>query len=146
MSVEENSNLDSSDVAGAIKDLQMAVNTDEALTEDAVTMLANAAGQTLTAASLLGGYIMRSGAAAVSDTTPTAALIVAAIPHAIVGTAFDFTIRNKNSDTLTILAGNGVTLEGVTTIATDFTRRYVGKITNVGTPAVTIHGVSTSAV
>jgi hypothetical protein len=103
--------------------------------------LANASGQTLTVAQLLGGTLDRSGAAGVSDTTPTAAAIVAAIPGCEVGTSRYLCIINRNTGTLTILAGSNVTLAGTTTIATVNSRWYLIRVTNVGTPAVTMRGL-----
>lgn len=112
-----------------------------------VSDINNAAGVTLTAAQLLGGYITRSGAVAVSDTTPTAAQIVAAIPGCEVGTSREIKIVSANSGLLTIAAGSGVTLAGTTTVAATFTRTYLVRVTNAtaASEAVTILGVSTAA-
>ena len=107
--------------------------------------LNNASGQTLTTAQLLSGTLDRSGAAGVSDTTPTAAAIVAAIPGCEVGSSCYLCIINRNTGTLTLLAGSGVTLAGTTTIATVFSRWYLIRVTNVGTPAVTMRGLMTAA-
>ena len=109
--------------------------------------IANAAGVTYTAAQVLGRYIIRSGAAAVSDTLPTAALLLAAMPNPIVGTGFLLDILNNNTGTLTLVAGAGITLAGNTTIATVFNRRYLVTVTNatVGAEAFTIQGLSTAA-
>lgn len=134
-----NNYVDPSDISSRIAQLQD-------VPEAAVTSVANAAGQTWTADAVIGGTILRSGAAAVSDTTPTAAAIVAAIPNATVGTVRPLVVRNNNSGTLTILAGTGVTLEGTTTIATVNSREYAVRVTAVDTPAVTISGIRTSAV
>lgn len=134
--MSKNSFIDAGDLSGRVAALQSFRPTKQAV--------ANAAGVTLTAANLLGGKILRSGAAAVSDTTPTAAQIIAALPFPAVGDCFDFEIRNSNSGTLTLVAGTGVTLEGTTTIATVFNRRYLAEVTSL--TAVTIHGMSTAAV
>jgi hypothetical protein len=114
------------------------------ITDSAVN---NAAGQTYTAAQFLGGVISRSGATTVSDTTPTAAAIVAAIPGCEVGSATYLDIINTNSGLLTILAGSGVTLSGTTTIATVNTRRYAIIVTNatLSSEAVTMRGLSAGA-
>lgn len=130
--------LNPSDMPGVIKDLAEAVNA----AAGAYTAVANAAGQTLTAAAVVNGVILRSGAAAVSDTTPTAALILAAMKNPAVGDTFECTIVNTNSGTLTIVAGSGITLAGTTTIATTKTRRYQGRVTNIDDAAVTLLGVS----
>lgn len=133
-----NTNIDSSDVPAAIMALQVGVK---------FNALANAAGQTLTAAQMLGTFLDRSGAAGVSDTTPTAALLVAAMKGVSVGDAKPLRIRNRNTGTLTIVAGAGVTLEGTTTIPTVNTREYAIRVTNAtpGAEAVTISGMFVAA-
>jgi hypothetical protein len=132
--------LDSQGVMGAINNI---------LTNFATTFqtLANAAGQTLTVPQTVNAVLLRSGAAAVTDTTPTAAAIVAAIPNVGANDVFHLAIVNTNSGTLTIGAGAGVTLAGTTTIPTVNTRRYIGVVTNptAGAEAVTLRGVMVGA-
>lgn len=90
-------------------------------------------GATYTVAQFLGGVILRSGpTAAFSDTTPTAAQIVAAIPGCEVGTGFQVLIRNVSNWTLTMLAGAGVTLSLDTTVPSNKVGVYHCKATNVG--------------
>lgn len=110
--------------------------------------IANAAGVTYTAAQVLSRFIIRSGAVAVSDTLPTAALLLAAMANPIVGSGFVFEIVNNNTGLLTLIAGAGNTLAGTTTIATVSNRRYLVTCTNatVGTEAFTYQGLSTSGV
>lgn len=137
-----NTYLDDSDVSGAIKNLQSG-------TYPASTVaISNAAGVTWTAAQTLGGTILRSGAAAVSDTTPTAAALVALFTGVSAGATRLLRVRNNNSGTLTIVAGSGVTLEGTTTIAAANTREYAIRFTAVasGSEAVTLSGMFTAAV
>lgn len=113
-----------------------------------LTAEATAAGVTYTVAQFLGGVINRSGPAGVfSDTTPTAALIVAAIPGCEVGSGCEIYIRNTTANLLTMLAGAGVTLTGTTTVAATQTRLYKVRVTNIGagTEAVTVQGVFTAA-
>lgn len=106
------------------------------------TAVSDTAGTTLSAASMVGGVITRSGpTAAYTDTTATASAIVAAITNAQVGTSFDLTIINTVAFAQTIAAGAGVTLAGTTALAASSARRFVGTITNVATPAVTLLGV-----
>lgn len=98
---------------------------------------------TLTAAQMLTGNILRSGStAAYTDTTDTAANIVASIPNAVVGIGYELTIANTVAFTETIAAGAGVTLAGTTLISASSSRKFVVTITDVTTPAVTITGVS----
>ena len=103
--------------------------------------VASASAATLAAANLLGGILVRSGGAALTDTTDTAANIIAALPNARVGQTFLLIVANLNSGTLTLAGGTGVTLSGTTTVATVAMRVYVGAITGLGTnAAVTLQG------
>lgn len=109
---------------------------------------ANGAGHTLTVASLLAGVLLRSGpAGAFSDTTPTAADIVASIPKAIINTSRLIFIANAGGGLMTLLAGAGVTLQGTTTIAANFGRWYLLTVTSItpGAAAVTLRGLMTGA-
>ena len=105
----------------------------------------------LTAALLLGQLVVRSGpTAAFTDTTDTAANIIAAIltaaPSAAIGFSFDAYIVNNtgNANTTgyaqTIAAGTGVTLSGVTAIAPNCVGLY--RVIWSGAGGVTIYGVS----
>jgi hypothetical protein len=83
-----------------------------------------------------------------SDVTPTAALLVAAIPGAVAGSAREFCIRNTAdaAETITITAGDaGVTLSGTMTIAQNNTKRFRAVVTNAGagTEAVTVYSLGT---
>lgn len=100
---------------------------------------------TYSAASLIGGLVLRNGNDNRTDTTPAASAIVSAITNAKAGTSFEFEIRNTDpaANTITLAAGSGVTLSGTMTIAQNYTRRFVAVITNVGTPAVTIYSLGT---
>jgi hypothetical protein len=138
--------LDHSDIPGAIGALAKDYDTRSTKAKK-VNLLANAAGQTLTVSQNL-GILLRSGAAGVSDTTPTAAAIVAALANCAVGDVVEWEVRNNNTGTLTLLAGSGVTLEGTTTVATVSFRKYAVRLTNVtpASEAVTISGLFTALV
>lgn len=131
--------LDDSDMQAVIARLQQTTK---------FNALSNAAGQTLTATQMLQGILDRAGAVTVSDTTATAAALVAAVKGVSVGDVRILRIRNRNTGTLTILAGSGVTLEGTTTIPTVNTRVYAIRFTNVtvGAEAVTLSGIQVCAV
>lgn len=107
---------------------------------------ATAGPATLTAAQLVQAIWDRNGGATNrSDTTPAASAIVTAIPGAIVGSSFRFIYRNASTTAGqldTLLAGSGVTLSGNVQIAAGQTQEYIGRITNVGTPAVTLYAVN----
>ena len=113
-----------------------------------VTTDATAGANTYTAAELVGGMVLRDPAGADrSDVTPTAAAIVAAIAGAIVGSSFEFTIRNTAdaAETITLTAGSGVTLNGTMTIAQNNSKRFLAVCTNVtsSSEAVTIYSLGT---
>jgi hypothetical protein len=113
-----------------------------------VTTKTTAGAVTYTAAELVGGLILRDPAGAGrSDVTPTAALIVAGIAGAIVGSSFEFIIRNDAdaAETITLTAGAGVTLSGTMTIAQSNSKRFRAVCTNVtgSAEAVTIYSLGT---
>lgn len=72
----------------------------------------NAAGVTLTAANLTNQVLLRSGAAAVTDTFPAASAITALFTNAQVGMVRDLLLINTNSGALVWAAGSGVTFSG----------------------------------
>ena len=82
-----------------------------------------------------------------SDVTPTAALLVAALPSAVVGTSFVFTIRNDAdaAETITVTAGSGATLSGTMTIAQNNLKQFLVVLTNVtsGAEAYTVYSLGT---
>ena len=93
------------------------------------TPIANAAGVTLTAQQVLSGLIVRSGAAGINDTLPTAAAIFAAWPGAQIGSTAPLLYVNLDSGTTTIITGAGITLAGVTTVVTTAARQFQTLIT-----------------
>jgi hypothetical protein len=114
-----------------------------------VTTDNTAGANTWSAAEMIGGLMLRDPAGADrSDVTTTAALLVAAIAGAQVGSGFQFTIRNTAdaNETITLTAGAGVTLSGAMTIPQNYERRFVAVCTNVGsgTEAVTVYDVGLS--
>lgn len=111
-----------------------------------VTTDSTAGALTYTAAMLLGGLILRNtNGANRSDVTPTAALLVAALPGVQVGAAFEFTIRNTAgaAETITVTAGTGATLSGTMTIAQSNSKRFLVRIDNVTSPAYTVYSLGT---
>ncbi len=113
-----------------------------------VTTDATAGAKTYTAAELIGGLILRDPAGGSrNDVSPTAALIVAGFAGGIVGSSFEFTIRNTAdaAETITLTAGAGVTLSGTMTIAQNNSKRFLCRLDNVGsgTEAVTIYSLGT---
>lgn len=91
---------------------------DNPLTQVTVTTQATAGAQTITAAALTGGFYARTITAVATDTTATAAQILAANPEMSVGDTFVCIISNRASTAiLTIAGGTGVTLTGTAAIA-----------------------------
>lgn len=120
--------------AGALANIGQGATTISAVT--------GTTGATLSAAQMLGGVINRTGpSGAYGDTTDTAAHIVAAIAWPAVGLSFYLRIINTVAFVNTIAAGSGVTLAGTTAIAASTWREYIGTITNVASPAVTLTGI-----
>lgn len=113
-----------------------------------VTTKTTAGAVTYSAAELIGGLILRDPAGASrSDVTPTAAAIVAGITGCVVGSGFEFTIRNDAdaAETITLTAGSGITLSGTMTIAQNYSKRFIAVVTNIGsgTEAVTVYSLGT---
>lgn len=77
------------------------------------TVISTVGNGTLTAAALVGGQINRSGpTSAFTDTTDTAANVIAALPGFAVGIQFYVVFKNATIYPQTIAAGAGVTLPG----------------------------------
>lgn len=110
--------------------------------------LATAAALTLTPGQVLGGIILRDPAGlARTDTLPTAALLVAAIPGAMIGTSFMLLIRNDAdaAETITVAAGTGGTISGTATIAQSNSKLFLIRITGTapGSEAYTAYSLGT---
>ena len=95
-------------VAGSVRELGLVMRAQGA----AATL--NATG-TLTAANLTNGIISSTAAAAVAATLPLATALDTAIPDAVAGDSFDFSVINTSgtpADTFTIGTASGWTLVG----------------------------------
>jgi len=102
----------------------------------------------LTAAQLLGGFIIVDCQDAQSANLPAAEDLIAAIPgptgsasHSQGACGFRFTVKNSGDSTLTLVAGTGCTLTGTATVVTTELRDYLVVITNakVGSAAYTCY-------
>lgn len=93
----------------------------------------------LTAAGLIGGLVVRSGpVAAFTDTTATAAAIIAALPSGTpVGSTFLIRIKNATQYVETLAAGVGVTLPSSTIVGPFQTAYYFGKVVTSSTVSLT---------
>lgn len=119
--------------------------TGAALGRRTVSTVTTAGAATYTAAQLLGGLILRDpNGAGRSDVSPTAALLVAAIPGVRVDDVFEFVLVNTAdaAETITFTAGTGVTLvPAAITIAQNESGRVLVRFTAVaaGAEAVTMY-------
>lgn len=113
--------------------------------------ISTAGNVTYTTAQLLSGWIMRDGnGGARTDTLPTAAAMVEAVQGAMVGTSFEFELRNVSGTAIaiTLAAGAGGTLSPASTsVAQSNTRSYLFNFTNVtiGSEAYTVYSRGTAA-
>lgn len=78
---------------------------------EAATALSTAGNQTISAASIVGGIVFRTGTSGSTvDTTDTAAAIVSALPNAWIGQSWEFTYVNQSANQVRIAQGTGVTI------------------------------------
>ena len=92
---------------------------------------------TLTAAQLMGGFILTSGGTTPTLTTDTATNIINALTQSVgaqprIGQTFLLDIANLNSGSVTLAGGTGVTVDAAgNTIATTVERQYLGVVTGL---------------
>lgn len=103
---------------------------------------------TLSTAQILGGLILRDPAGSNrTDTTETAANLVAAVPGVAVGSSMFLLIRNTAdaAETITVDGGTGVTISGTATIAQNNSKLFLVRFDNVtgSSEAVTFYSVGT---
>ena len=112
------------------------------------TAITTAGAGTLTAAALVGGLITRTGpSAAYTDTTDTAANIVAALPEFVSGATFFIRIKNSTPYLETLAAGSGVTLPATAIVGPWQEANYYGVLGGTsGSPTVTLVHISTNAI
>ena len=113
-----------------------------------VTTTSTAGAATYAASEIAGGLILRDpNGASRTDTTATAALILAQFLRARVGSTFNLVIRNTAdaAETITVQGGTGVTISGTATIAQNNTKHFLGVFTNVtaSSEALTLYSLGT---
>ena len=113
-----------------------------------VLVAASDAATTLTAAQSVNSLVTMTPGAARNLTTATAAAIVEELgPGVRVGTSFSIIVRNEAAAThaITMVGGSGVTLatDNTNTIAHTQTKQFIGRVTNVTTPAITLYSMGT---
>jgi len=92
-----------------------------------MTVTAETATATITAAELLGGFIDGTPTAAATYTLPTGTLMAAALNQSGIGNAIEFTIKNSSAGayTITVAGGVGGTGKGTLTIAQNNSKRFL---------------------
>jgi hypothetical protein len=120
-------------------------------TPTATTAITADSNQTWTVAQVLNGIILRTlTATARTDTTPTAAALVAVLPQDLrrVGASWylDVIRTDAAAVALTIAAGTGVTLVGTMTVAASNARALFWVVTNAtaGSEAISIYSLGAS--
>jgi|GEM_PF-3005503 len=108
----------------------------------AATALTTVGAGTITAAGIAGGVTTRGGSqsgAAFTDTTGTAAQIIAARPNANIGESWEWTYRNNTDAVATLAGGTGVTVSGITIVPQNTWARFL--VTYTAAATVTIVGI-----
>jgi hypothetical protein len=105
------------------------------------TALTTVGAGTITAAGIVGGVTLRTGStSAFTDTTDTAAnIIAAALGSPAIGTSWVWIYNNNTVALATLSAGSGVTLSGVTSIRPNSWAEFL--VTYTGAGAVSIVGI-----
>lgn len=114
-------------------------------TPEVVTALNTVGAGTITGAAIAGGVVSRGGSqanAAFTDTTDTAANIIAGQPNARVGQSWEVTYQNTTNATATIGGGTGVTVSGITTVQAGGSARFL--VTYTAANTITMQGISSA--
>lgn len=108
------------------------------------TALTTVGAGTITAAGIVGGVTLRSGStSAFTDTTDSAANIIAALLGSpVVNTSWMYTYVNNSVALATLSAGSGVTLSGISTVRPNSSATFL--MTYTGAGAVSMVGIDTS--
>jgi hypothetical protein len=121
------------------------LSSDEGTSKATVSTDSTVGAITYSIAQMFGGLILRNGGGVVSDVTPTATQLVAAIDNCAIGDSWDLYIENANAGALTITAPDAsVTVVGTAAIASGQIQRFLCVVTAVGTPAVSLYSLGTA--
>jgi hypothetical protein len=113
-----------------------------------MTLAAPTATATLSTAASYNAIVRGVPTAAATYTTATAADIVAAIgSDCAIGTTFMVVVINAaaGAHTITMEGGDGVTISGVATVAQNAAKVFLGYVSAVTTPAITLYGLGSVA-
>jgi len=120
-----------------------------ALESYGVQVVSNSAAASLSVANITNNILVRTGGAALTDTFPTAATLVANFPGAKVNSGFALVYRNGNSGSITLSCTTGGTLAtgNTNTVISLNARMIFFQFTNVtaGSEAFTVYTGPTSA-
>lgn len=114
-----------------------------------ITALTTVGAGTITGAGIAGTLTARSGAqsaTAFTDTTDTAANIVAAQPGIHVGYSWIYLYQNSTNAPATITGGTGVTVSGITVVPANSTVAYLVSYTATNTFTIVGLGITNSPV
>jgi hypothetical protein len=126
----------SAQVIADIAGLQAALDAlGESAVSQAITALTTVGAGTITAAGIVAGTTNRGGTqtAVFTDTTDTAANIVALLPTLSVGESFFHTYENPTTYDATLAGGSGVTVSGQTVVPANSWARYLYTYTGTNT-------------
>lgn len=110
-------------------------------TLEIATALSTVGAGTITGAGIAGRVTTRTGStSAFTDTTDTAANIIAAQPNAHIGDSWEYTYTNSTVAVATLTGGTGVTVSAVTAVPANSWARYL--VTYTAAATITMVGIS----
>ena len=120
-----------------------AISVGQSMTAPVSTVLATNGAGTITAAGIAGSITTRTTvAAAFTDTTDTAANIIAAAANLVgkVGASFVYTYQNSSTASATLTGGTGVTVSGITNVPANMSAEYL--VTYTAAATITMVGLN----
>lgn len=93
-----------------------------------ITALSTVGAGTITAAGIVGKVTSRTGSqtnTAFTDTTDTAAHLIAALPDPAIGQSWEWSYQNTTNANATLQGGTGVTVSGITVVPGGTTARFL---------------------
>ena len=110
------------------------------LSNPLVTQLSADSAQTIPLAAILGGIWAHAGhTASRIDTTPTAAILLAAMPTMDIGDSYKFTVASMAAFTIVVAGGTNVTASGNLTVLANSAKDFI--LTKTSATAMTLIGL-----